>query len=127
MQEKKVYEYAFIRIVPQVEREEFINTGVILYCKGARFLAMKHYLDRDRLKIFSQKLNPDELDRYLDAWQRICQGSKTGGRIAQLDHASRFRWLIATKSTVIQCSPVHPGLCTDPKAKIETLFESYVK
>lgn len=128
MQEKKVYEYAFIRVVPCVEREEFLNLGVILFCKSNRYLEMLYQIDRERLSIFSKELDLDELADYLKAWELICKGdNKNGGKIAQLDHAGRFRWITATKSTILQCSKVHPGLSADPEGVIEGLFERYVK
>ncbi|MEO0332627.1 MAG: DUF3037 domain-containing protein [Bacteroidota bacterium] len=126
MPEKQVYEYAIIRFVPRVEREEFLNIGVILFCKGKRFLQMKYQLDVQRLQAFSSEIDLTELEQYLEAWDAICQGKAKNQPIAQLDPASRFRWLTATRSTIIQASKVHPGLCSDPKAVLDDLFKKYV-
>ncbi|MGD1892131.1 MAG: DUF3037 domain-containing protein [Cyclobacteriaceae bacterium] len=126
MPEKQVYEYAFIRYIPKVEREEFLNVGVIVFCKGQRFLRMKYQLDTLRLQAFTPELDPTELKEYLEAWDAICQGKAKNQPIAQLDPASRFRWLTATRSTIIQSSKVHPGLCSNPEAVLDDLFAKYV-
>ncbi len=125
MQGKQVYEYAIIRVVPRVDRGECINIGVMLFCKKTRFLEMKYRLDEVRLKAFSAHLDLEELSSYLRAWDLICQGNPEGGPIARLDVPERFRWLSAVKSTILQCSRVHPGLCEDPQAVLEHLFGHY--
>ena len=127
MPEKYTYEYAFVRYVPRVEREEFLNVGVIVYCKPAKFLRVKYHLDGRRLEAFAGEGGGEELSPYLVAWDLICQGRREGGTIAQLDLASRFRWLTATRSTVIQSSKVHPGRCHDPEVVINDLFTKYVR
>ncbi len=126
MPDKQVYEYAFIRLVPKVEREEFLNVGVILFGKRHKFLEVKYHLDEGRIRAFSPDLDLEEVARYLHTWELISQGRAEGGYIAQLDQAGRFRWLTATRSTIIQSSKVHPGLCSDPAAVLEDLFEKYV-
>ena len=126
MQDKQVYEYAVIRLVPKVERGEFLNVGVILLCKRKRFLAMKYHLDPKRLQAFSEEIDLEEIADYLKAWDLVSQGSPEGGEIAQMEVAERFRWLTAVKSTIIQCSSVHPGLCGHPEQILEDLFEKYV-
>lgn len=126
MPEKQVYEYAFIRYVPRVEREEFLNVGVIVFCKSQRFLQMKYQLDVRRIQAFSSDPDLSELEQYLAAWDAICRGTASNQPIARLDPASRFRWLTATRSTIIQSSVVHPGLCTDPVAVLDDLFTKYV-
>lgn len=126
MQEKQVFEYGIIRVIPRVERGECINVGLILFCKRKRFLRMKYHLETDRLKAFCPELDLEELQAYLDAWESVSEGRKDAGEIAQLDRAERFRWLTATKSTILQSSKVHPGLCTDPEAELQKLFEKYV-
>ncbi|MEP7258139.1 MAG: DUF3037 domain-containing protein [Flavitalea sp.] len=119
MQEKHLFEYAVIRIVPKVEREEFLNVGVILFCAEKNFLKVLYKLDKARLLAFSNTLDIEELTKYFCALDRICIGGKDGKSIGKLPTASRFRWLTATRSTVIQTSKVHPGLCSDP---LETLI-----
>ncbi|MEL6627899.1 MAG: DUF3037 domain-containing protein [Bacteroidota bacterium] len=126
MQEKQVYEYGIIRVIPRVDRGECLNVGVILFCKRKRFLAMKYQLDRARLAVFEGSLDLDEVAEYLKGWDLICQGNKAGGQIALLDWPERFRWLTAVKSTIVQSSRVHPGLCEDPAAELAHLFEQYV-
>jgi len=126
MQEKQVYEYGIIRVIPRVDRGECLNVGVILFCKRKKFLAMKYQLDRARLAVFEESLDLDEVSEYLKGWDLICQGKKAGGQIALLDWPERFRWLTAVKSTIVQSSRVHPGLCEDPEAELAHLFEQYV-
>jgi hypothetical protein len=126
MQESHLYEYAVIRVVPRVEREEFLNVGVILYCPSQFFLHAVTELDLERLRIFSAKEDVEEYEKYLQAIKLICKGGKEGGQIAQLPLASRFRWLTATRSTVVQMSKVHPGFCKDPKHKLDQLFKELV-
>src|SRR5882757_7135333 len=104
MQEKHLFEYAVIRIVPQVEREEFLNVGVVLYCAKEKFLKVKFELDEKRLLAFSGKLDINGIQEYLDAFQRICNGGNDAGPIGLLPAAERFRWLTATRSTVVQTS-----------------------
>ena len=116
------FEYAVIRVVPKVEREEFLNVGVVLFCKEQKFLQMKWDLNEERLKAFCKKTDVDMLREYLNAFERISQGKNDGGEIAKLPIAERFRWLTATRSTVVQTSKVHPGLCDDAGKKLETLF-----
>lgn len=123
---KELFEYAVIRIVPQVEREEFLNVGVVLYCRGQRLLAMRYALDVQRLRAFRLPVAIDELDAYLRAFQLICNGERGGGPIATLPIAERFRWLTAKRSTVIQTSPVHPGLCDTAAETIDRLFKELV-
>ena len=126
MQEKQVYEYAFIRFVPRVEREEFINVGVILFSKKNDFLRVKYHLDVKRLEAFNEDIDLKLLGAYLNTWELIARGDSKGGKIAGLDQPSRFRWLTASRSTIIQSSPVHPGLCNDPEKVLGELFEKFV-
>jgi len=122
MPEQNLFEYATIRVVPRVEREEFLNVGVILYSRPAKFLQAKYEIDEKRLKAFGEQLDINELKSYLQSLERICKGLPGAGPIGQLDLASRFRWLTATRSTIIQTSKVHPGFCNDPVAALDKLF-----
>ena len=124
MQEKHLFEYAVIRIVPKVEREEFLNAGVILYCAKQRFLQVMVLVNMQRLNVLCNEEMCLELQQNLQALTSICKGEKGAGPIARLDIASRFRWLTATRSTVIQTSKVHPGLCDNP---LETLNKLYTQ
>lgn len=126
MQEKHLFEYAVIRVVPRVEREEFLNVGVILYCKDQKFLQSKCDLNESRLAAFSKDIDADEIKENLRAFGEISAGSKEGGPIGKLDIASRFRWLTATRSTVVQTSKVHPGFTDDALATLGRLFEEQV-
>ncbi|HRN57318.1 MAG TPA: DUF3037 domain-containing protein [Agriterribacter sp.] len=126
MQEKQLFEYAVIRIVPRVEREEFLNVGVGLYASKPGFLQVIFELNEERLRAFSGTTDIKEVEEYLLAFERICRGDPGGGPIARLDMASRFRSLTAARSTVVQTSKVHPGFCTDPQEALEKLFKQLV-
>jgi len=126
MQEKQLFEYAVIRIVPCVEREEFLNVGVIVYCAAENFLQTKYSLNKERLLAFAPEINIAEVEERLHAFVQITNAAKDGGPIAALPIASRFRWLTATKSTMLQTSPVHPGLCADAAETLIKLFEQLV-
>lgn len=126
MQEKHLFEYAVIRIVPRVEREEFLNVGVILYCPKQKFLQAKYHLNEERIRNFCSELNIEELENYLSTFVRISNAEKDAGPIASLPIAERFRWLTATRSTIIQTSKVHPGFCSDPGETLQKLFKQLV-
>lgn len=126
MPEKHIYEYAFIRFVPKVEREEFMNVGVILFCKRRKYLEVKYHINEKRIQAFTEDIDMEELKAYLNTWDLIAKGIKAGGPIAELEPASRFRWLTATRSTIIQSSKPHPGRTEDPGAVLNRLFENYV-
>ncbi len=121
-----LYEYAVIRIVPLVEREEFMNVGVILYCADKKYLDVLYHLDADRLLKLSGQLDMADLQCYMDAFTNICRGSKDAGPVARLTVPERFRWLTATRSTVVQTSKVHPGFCEDPAVTLKELFTQLV-
>jgi hypothetical protein len=126
MQEQHLFEYAVVRWVPQVERDEFVNIGVILYCSRKKDLSMVYHLDTSRLSAFNPLFDPQELELHLTALQDICSGGKNGGPIANLDAASRFRWLTAMRSTTIQTSRVHPGFCVSPQDTLTKLYRQLV-
>jgi len=124
---KHVFEYAVLRVVPRVEREEFLNVGVIVYCRDQGFLQTRFVLPEARLLAFANELDLDDLAARLRAFERICQGRAAGGPIGQLALAERFRWLTATRSTVVQTSPVHPGLCANAEKTLARLFGQLVE
>ncbi len=126
MREKNLFEYAVIRVVPRVEREEFLNVGVVLYCRDQQFLQSKCELDEGRLAAFSKSTDAAEVRESLRAFGEISAGSSNSGPIGRLDSASRFRWLTATRSTVVQTSKVHPGFCEDASSTLDRLFEELV-
>ncbi|MGV3504790.1 MAG: DUF3037 domain-containing protein [Adhaeribacter sp.] len=127
MPEKHLFEYAVIRVVPRVEREEFINVGVIVFCPSQRFLQTAYELDAPRLLALCPHLDLAELEERLQAFTRICAGGPAGGTIGQLPQASRFRWLTAARSTVVQTSRVHPGLCEEAPQTLFKLLDQLVK
>jgi hypothetical protein len=127
MQEKHLFEYAVIRIVPQVEREEFVNAGVIVYCPAKSFLQTRFALPLNKLLVFSCEKYMAELKKRLQAFEQICAGSKEGGPIGKFPLAARFRWLTANRSTIIQTSPVHTGLCIDPFETLTRLHSQLVE
>jgi len=126
MQDRVTYEYAIIRLVPKVEREEFINIGVILFSKRKKFLALKYNFQKERIKVLCNTIDITLIEEYIAAWEAICKGTPQGGSIGEFDIADRFRWLAAAKSTILQCSPTHPGLCENPEKELEDLFNRYV-
>ncbi|MEP6794816.1 MAG: DUF3037 domain-containing protein [Saprospiraceae bacterium] len=126
MQEKHLFEYAVIRVVPQVERGEFINVGVILYCSKLNFLVAKWMLDENLMAQFAPKLDLVELKQNLCAFDIISKGGPEGGTIGMMDMPGRFRWLTATRSTILQPSSVHPGFTDDAEEMLERLYKQLV-
>jgi hypothetical protein len=126
MQEKHLFEYAVIRVVPMVEREEFINVGIIIYSKQDKFLECKYSLNEERLRSLSDTIDINEIEQHLQAFERICKGADGSGPIGQLDTASRFRWLTATRSTVVQTSKVHSGFCENLQEALKKIHTQLV-
>jgi hypothetical protein len=126
MQGKHLFEYAIIRIVPRVEREEFLNMGIILYCKDLKFLNTKYAINKERIGALCAEVDCTEVEEHLQSFEKIARGDKDGGPIAALDIPSRFRWLTATRSTIIQTSKVHPGFTESPQATLEKLYTELV-
>ncbi|ASS49055.1 MAG: hypothetical protein A3D31_05015 [Candidatus Fluviicola riflensis] len=126
MPEKKLYEYAVIRLVPKVEREEFINIGIILFSKKANFIKVLVDIDEERLKLFSGEIDCNQLRENLDAFERISRGEHNAGPIAKEDLPSRFRWLTAIRSSMIQTSRPHPGKADDLEVAAVQLLKEYV-
>ena len=119
---KHLYEYAVIRLVPRVEREEFLNVGIILFSKGAKYLQCKCHIDIEKFNLFSSELEIEEIAINLQAFEKICSGSKDGGPIAQWEIPDRFRWLTAQRSSSLQTSRPHNGFSDDLDATVERLF-----
>jgi Protein of unknown function (DUF3037) len=126
MPARAIFEYATIRVVPRVERGEYINVGVILFSKSMDYLDLRYEVEEIRLNALFPGIDVPDIRHHMNAFQRICRGDADAGPIAQLDKPSRFRWLTAKRSTIIQTSDVHPGLCTDPVSLIDRLFEEQV-
>jgi hypothetical protein len=120
------FDYAVLRIVPRVEREEFLNAGVILFCLERNFLRARVHVPEERLRALWPDLDLTVLATHLDAFVRIARGEPDAGPIAQLSIRERFHWLVAPRSTVIQVSPAHSGLCEEPNSTIEELFQKLV-
>ncbi|WP_179333368.1 DUF3037 domain-containing protein [Winogradskyella costae] len=126
MQDRVTFEYAIIRLVPRVEREEFFNIGVILFSKRKKFLGVKFKVADDKLNAFSCELDLDAINCYLKSWELISKGEVSGGAIAKFELSDRFRWLAASRSTIIQSSKTHSGLTENPELELQSIFEKYV-
>lgn len=126
MHEKFLFEYAVIRFIPKVEREEFVNVGVILYCKAKRFLECIIFVDPKRILAFSRDADLELLNSHLQAFSNIAVGKELSGTIGAYEASARFRWLTATRSTIIQCSKVHPGFSLNPQETLEKLYHQLV-
>ncbi|MCP9763096.1 DUF3037 domain-containing protein [Lacihabitans soyangensis] len=126
MQEKHLYEYAVIRLVPRVERGEYINIGVVLYCKSLKSLDFVFQVNKERILALFPKQDLTEVEIHLQSFEKICQGTPDSGLIGKQDLASRFRWLTARRSTIIQASEIHPGYCQQPMDALNRIFEEMV-
>lgn len=126
MHTRQLYEYAVIRVVPVLEREEFLNVGVIVFSKRTGFIGVRVGVDEARLRAFSGELDLDQVHANLRSFVRIAEGVADAGPIAKLDAASRFRWLTAVRSSAIQTSRPHAGLCNDLEGTTERLFAELV-
>ncbi|ASK32082.1 hypothetical protein CEY12_19135 [Chryseobacterium sp. T16E-39] len=127
MQEDKIYEYAVIRLVPKVEREEFFNIGLVMFSKKEKFIRSDFYLCPDKFKLMHSKLDYEDIIQNLESFKKIANGDKGGGPIALLEIPERFRWLTAVRSSVIQTSRPHPGKSKDLEKTFGKLFEELVK
>jgi hypothetical protein len=120
------FQYAILRVVPRLERGEQINAGVVLFARRSGFLQALVRLDGERLAAIAPALDPAPLARQLEAIARVAAGDPSAGPIASLPQSERFAWIVAPSSTAIQPSPVHVGLCADPRERLERLFEELV-
>ena len=127
MQNLCTYDYAMIRVVPKVEREEFINVGVIVSCPAKRFLEARIELDERRLNALDATLDIESVRPHLESIVAICAGGEPAGPIGQLSQRERFHWLTAPRSTTIQTSPVHTGQTADPASVLEHLLNTAVR
>ena len=126
MQEKNLYEYAVIRVVPRVEREEFLNVGIIIFCKQSKYIKVKHLVPLEKILALSSEADVEQIQANIYAFEKVAHGTKDGGPIAMMDIPSRFRWLTALRSSVIQSSRPHPGMCDDLDKTLERLFTELV-
>lgn len=127
MPEMHAFDYAVVRVVPRVERGEFVNAGVIVFSRTARFLGARIDLDAARLTAMDPSIDCEVVRSYLDAIPRVCMGGEDAGPIGALSQSERFHWLVAPRSTIIQTSPVHSGVHADPGAALEHLFAKLVR
>lgn len=127
MPEQYTYDYAIIRIVPRVEREEFINVGVIVSCPAMKFLEARLELDEGRLLALDATLDVAAIQAHLTSIPLTCAGGEAAGPIGQLAQRERFHWLVAPRSTIIQTSPMHAGRCQHPTAVLERLLDTMVR
>lgn len=127
MPARNPFDYAIVRVVPRVEREEFVNAGVILFCDAHDFLAARVELDEARLAALAPDVDLALVRRHLDAIPRICEGGPAAGPIGRLPLRERWRWLVAPRSTILQTSAPHAGLCEAPEAWLERLLDEMVR
>jgi hypothetical protein len=120
------FAYCVLRVVPDIERAEFLNVGVVLFARQAGFLEARIALDRARLAALSPRCDPEPVERHLEAVALVAAGDASGGRVAAMDPSERFNWIAAPSSTVVQASPVHTGVTGDPAAQLERLFARLV-
>lgn len=127
MQDKHLYEYAIIRFVPSVEREEFINVGVILFSKKQHYIKIRYQINPGKIKLLHlADTDVEILQQHLEAFEKICSGAAEGGIIASYDIPERFRWLTAVRSASIQTSRPHPGFSKDLDKTLDKLFKELV-
>ena len=127
MPERCPFDYAVVRVVPRVERGEFVNAGVIVSCPSKNYLKARVELDAERLAALDPRVDRETVERHLAAILRICEGGAGAGPIGLLPQRARFHWLVAPRSTIIQTSPVHTGFCEDGDRMLEHLFERMVR
>ena len=127
MPERTSFEYAILRVVPRVEREEFINAGILLFCLARDFLSARVELDVLRLRALAPDVDVQLVEEHLQAFPRICAGAPDSGPIGKLPLKERWHWLVAPRSTIVQLSPVHAGLCETPELELEHLLARMVR
>ena len=120
------YFYTVLRVVPRIERGERVNAGIVLFSRSLRYLGMRWTLDPWKLEALSEATDPDFVESQLAAMAAVACGAADGGPMARMDLAERFHWLAAPSSTMIQPSPVHTGVTSDPEATLDRLFTELV-
>jgi len=120
------YDYAIIRVVPYVERGECINVGIILFCRTSRFLGALLHLDQQRLGALAPQLDFSTIQQQLEHLLQVCYGKEGSGPIGLLPQSERFHWLVAPRSTIVQTSPTHSGICSDPEHTLQDLLKKLV-
>ena len=127
MPDPRSFDYGVVRVVPRIEREEFINAGIILFCRTCPFLGARVELDTGRLAALAPGLDPRVVERHLALIPLVCSGDGAAGEPATWPLPARFHWLVAPRSTIIQTSPVHTGICSDPQVALDHIFETMVR
>jgi hypothetical protein len=127
MRARSSFDYAIIRVVPRVDREEFVNAGAILHCRTRSFLEARIALDHERLLALAPDVDLGAVQAHLDAIPLVCKGGPEAGAIGSLSLTERFHWLVAPRSTIVQPSPVHSGLCEDPSVALDHLVATMVR
>jgi hypothetical protein len=125
--ERDVFEYALVRVVPRIERGEQINAGVLVYCRAKSFVGARVHLDVTRLRCLDADVDVDGVQAALRGYQGICAGGESAGQAAGDDPGRRFRWLTAPRSTIVQPGPIHTGLTADPAAEVDRLLDLLVR
>jgi hypothetical protein len=120
------FDYAVLRVVPRVDREEFLNVGIVLSCIDHHFLDTRISLNPAKLQVLAPEIDLELVTRHLNAYARVAAGDPAAGPVASLNRRQRFHWLTAPRSTILQVSPVHTGLCRDPRVTIDELFQRLV-
>jgi hypothetical protein len=120
------YDYAVLRVVPSVEREEFVNAGAVVQCPELAFLGCRVHVDEQRIRALWPGVDLDAVRQHLEAFPRICAGDPGAGPIASLSRRERFHWLVGPRSTMIQVSPVHSGMCDSPETALDEIFRRLV-
>lgn len=126
MQEDKLYHYAVIRLVPKIEREEFINIGLILFSKNEKFIRLKYHICKEKFKLMCTDIEYEEVLNSLETYKQIAEGNKDFGPISEMDIPERFRWLAAVRSSIIQTSSTHIGKTDNLEETFERLFKELV-
>lgn len=124
---REIFEYAILRVVPAVEREEFMNVGVASFCEARSELAVRVAVDESRLRAFALHLDFEEVRRHLDAFASVCRGGADAGPIGELSPRERWRWLVAPRSTILQTSAAHPAMSDNPDALLEHILDRMVR
>ena len=127
MQEDKLYEYAVIRFVPKVEREEFFNIGLVLFSKKSKYIRIQFSICPQKFELMKSKMDYEDIQQNLESFEKVANGTKDGGEIAKLEIPERFRWLTAVRSSVVQTSRPHPGKTKDLGRTFVRLFNELVK
>jgi hypothetical protein len=120
------FDYAILRVVPRVERQEFINAGVVVFCLEKRYLEARVRLDEARLSALWPEVDVELVRQHLDALVRVCKGDATAGPVAQLSERERYHWIVAPRSTILQPSPVHTGVCDGTDGLLDRLEKQFL-